>query len=114
MSRAPVHPIPIIGTTVALDLDMPGYGHLAVGQEAYGVRVRGRGGKGQTGASPMPVSLYRPCGRFLWVSPECPAAKLDPGVVIEPFGDGLTHPNAVIVRPAANFGVELMNQLPLR
>jgi hypothetical protein len=50
MSRAPVHPITIIGTTVALDLDMPGDGHLAVGQEAYGVRVSGRGGKGQTGA----------------------------------------------------------------
>ena len=50
MSRAPVHPIAIIGTAVALDLDMPGNGHLAVGQEAYGIRVSGRGGKGQTGA----------------------------------------------------------------
>ena len=49
LSRAPVAPGPLIGTAVALDLDMPSYGHLAVGQEAYGVRVSGRGGKGQTG-----------------------------------------------------------------
>src|SRR5262249_23026678 len=39
LSRAPVHPVTIIGTAVALDLDMPGYGHLAVGQEVPGVRV---------------------------------------------------------------------------
>ena len=50
LSRAPVHPIAIIGTTVALDFDMPSNGHLAVGQEAYGARVSGGGGKGQTGA----------------------------------------------------------------
>ena len=46
LSRAPVHPIAIIGAAVALDLNMPGNGHLTVGQEAYGIRVRGRGGKG--------------------------------------------------------------------
>ena len=33
LSRAPVDPVPIIGTAVALDLHMPGNGHLAVGQQ---------------------------------------------------------------------------------
>ena len=30
LSRAPVHPVPIIGTAVALDVHMPGNRHLAV------------------------------------------------------------------------------------
>jgi hypothetical protein len=48
LSRAPVHPIPIVGTTVALDLDMPSDGHLAVGQQVLDFGVHGGGGKGQT------------------------------------------------------------------
>jgi hypothetical protein len=36
---------------------MPGNGHLAVGQQVPGIGVGGRGGKGQTGAQPMPVPL---------------------------------------------------------
>src|SRR2546422_10286756 len=62
----------------------------------------------------MPVSPQRPCGRFLWVSPECPAAKFGPGEVIKPLIDGLAHPSAGRICPAPDFGVELMNQLPLR
>src|ERR671923_1969648 len=62
----------------------------------------------------MPVSPQRPCGRFLWVSPECPAAQFGPGEMIQPFIDSLAHPDAVIICPAPDFGVELMTQLPLR
>ena len=51
LSRAPVHPVPIIGTAVAFDLHMPCYGHLAVGQQVHGIGVSGRGGKGETGAT---------------------------------------------------------------
>jgi hypothetical protein len=50
LSRAPVHPVAIIGTPVALDLDMPDNGHIAVVQEAYGLWVCGGGSKGQTRA----------------------------------------------------------------
>ena len=48
------------------------------------------------------------------MSPECPAAKLGPGEVIEPVVDGLAYAGAVVVRPAPDFGVELVHQLPLR
>ena len=50
LSRAPVDPVPIIGTAVALDLDMPGEGHLAVCEEVRGVEIGGGSGKGQTHA----------------------------------------------------------------
>ncbi|OLE06413.1 MAG: hypothetical protein AUI36_42285 [Cyanobacteria bacterium 13_1_40CM_2_61_4] len=46
LSRAPVYPVPIRGTAVALDLHMPGDGHLAVGQQVYGIGVGDRGGQG--------------------------------------------------------------------
>src|ERR687888_331781 len=62
----------------------------------------------------MPISPQRPCSRFLWVSPECPAAPFGPGEVIKPFIDSLAHPDAVIICPAPDFGVELVKQLPLR
>ena len=114
MSRAPVHPIAIIGTAVALDLDMPGDGHLAVRQEVCGIGIGGGGGKGQTGAQPVPVPLHPPGGGLLRVSPVCPAAELCPGEVVEPFIDGLAHAGAVIVRPTPDFGVELADQLTLR
>jgi hypothetical protein len=41
LSSTPVHPVPIIGTAVALDLDMPGDGHLTVEVEVYRGRVEG-------------------------------------------------------------------------
>ena len=114
LSRAPVHPIALRGTTVAVDLAMPGHGPLAVGQEASGVRVRGGGGKGQTGASPMPGPLDRPCGGCLWVSPAGPAAQRGPGEVSEPVGDGVADAGAVGVRPAPDCGGALGHHLPLR
>jgi hypothetical protein len=78
LSRAPVDPVPIIGTAVALNLHMPGRGHLAVSPQVPGMRVGGRGGKGQTGVYPMPVPPDGPGGRFPRMSPACPVAKLDP------------------------------------
>ena len=114
LSRAPVDPVPIIGTAVALDLHMPGNGHLAVGQQVPGIGVGGRGGKGETGAYAMPVPPDGPSGRFPRMSPACPVAERDPGEVIEPFVDGLAHSDAVIVGPSPHGGVELVDQLPLR
>ena len=113
-SRAPVHPVPIRGTAVALDLDMPGKGHLAVPQEMRGIQIGGGGGKGQTGTQPVPVPFHPPGGSFLRVSPVCPAAELCPGEVVEPVIDGLTHSGAVIVRPTPDDRIELADQLPLR
>ena len=50
LSRAPVHPIAVIGTAMALDGDMPCNRHLAVSPKARRLRVGRRGGKGQAGA----------------------------------------------------------------
>ena len=85
---------------------------LAVGQQVR-IGVGGRGGKGETGASRMPVPPDGPGGGFPWVSPACPVAELDPGEVIEPFVDGVAHAD-VVVGPSPNDGVELADQRPLR
>src|SRR5207247_2345101 len=89
LSRAPGDPVPLIGTAVALDLDMPGNGHLAVGQQVRGIGVGGRGGKGETGAYAMPGPPDGPGGGCPRGSPACPVAELDPGEVIKPFVDGV-------------------------
>ena len=39
LSRAPVHPIAVIGTSIALDVDMPCNRHLAVSSKARRLRV---------------------------------------------------------------------------
>src|SRR5919197_2942906 len=114
LSCAPVHPVPIIGTAVALDLHMPGNRHLAVGQQVPGIGVGGRGGKGETGAYAMPVPPDGPGGGFPRVSPACPVAEFDPGEGIQPLVDGVAHSDAVVVGPAPNNGVALADQLPLR
>ncbi len=46
LSRTPVHPIAVVWTAVALDLDMPSNRHLAMSVEMNGLRAGGRGGKG--------------------------------------------------------------------
>jgi hypothetical protein len=46
LSPAPVHPVPIRGTAVAVHLHLPGKGHLAVRPQTPGIGVFGRGGKG--------------------------------------------------------------------
>jgi len=68
---------------VALDLAMPGEGHLAVRQEGRGIGIGG--------------------GGVLRVSPVCPAAARGPGEVVEPCRDGLAHAGALIVRPTPDF-----------
>ena len=50
LARNPVHPVTIIGTAVALDLDVPGEGHLTVCEEVRGVEIGWGRGKGQTPA----------------------------------------------------------------
>src|SRR4029453_16974572 len=47
LSGTPVHPLALIGTAVACDLDMPRDGHLTMGVEAHGIGGCGRGGKDQ-------------------------------------------------------------------
>src|SRR5262249_36957209 len=113
-SRAPVDPVPVLGTAVALDLHMPGHGHLAVGQQVHGIGVGGRGGQGETGAYVMPVPPDGPGGGCPRVSPACPVAECDPGEMVKPFGDGVAHADAVVVGPASHDGVERADQLPLR
>ncbi len=92
LSRAPVDPVPIIGAAVALDLHMPGNGHLAVGQQVHGIGVGGRGGKGETGAYAMPGPPDGPGGGCPRVSPAWPVAEFDPGEVVKPFVNGVRLP----------------------
>ena len=114
LSATPVHPIPIIRAAVACDLDMPGNRHLTMGVKVDGVRARGRGRKGSTGAEPMPIPLDGPSDGFGCVPLMCPVAELDPSQVVKSRVRDLTHPNAVVVRPAPDGGIELVDQRALR
>ena len=113
-SRAPIHPVTIIGTAIAPDFAMPCNGHLTVGEEMHGFRVRRRCGKDEMGPPSMPVPSYGLCDRLHWMTPVCPAAELFPQEVIESSIDGLAHTGAVIGCPAPNDRVELTDQYALR
>jgi hypothetical protein len=113
LSRAPVHPIAIIGTAIALDLHLPRHCHLTMGMEVDGVRPSGWGGEGTTGVKPMPVPLNNPSDGRGRVSSMCPAAELDPREVIKPRIHGFAHADAVIVCPSPDFGVELTDECAL-
>jgi hypothetical protein len=99
---------------VALDLHMPGHGHLAVGQQVHGIGVGGRGGTGETGAYAMPGPPDGPGGGLPRVSPACPVAECDPGEMVKSFGDGVAHADTVVVGPSPHDGGALAEQLPLR
>ena len=62
----------------------------------------------------MPVAPGDPSDRFARMSPACPGSELDPGEMIEPIVDGLTHPGAVVSGPPPDCGVELAHQQALR
>ena len=64
LSDAPVHPVPIVRATVALNLDMPFDRHLTVGEEVNGVPASRRCGKGSTLADPMPIPFDDPSDGF--------------------------------------------------
>jgi len=113
LSRAPRDPIPIIGTAIAPDFDMPGDGDLTMGLEVPGMRSSRRRGKGEAGAPPVPISLYHPrrgCGR---VTSVCPTTELGPGEGVEPGRDGLAHTGTVVVCPAPDGGIELTDHFAL-
>jgi hypothetical protein len=114
LSATPVHPIPIIRAAVACDLDMPSNRHLTMSVKADGVRARGRGSTGATGAEPMPIPLDGPSDGFGWVPLMCPVAEFDPSQLVKSRVYDLTHPNAIVVRPAADGGIELVDQRALR
>ena len=57
LSCAPVHPVAIVWTAMAHDLDMPSDGHLTMCVEMHGLRACGRRGKGPTGVEPVPISI---------------------------------------------------------
>ena len=72
LSRAPVHPIAIIGTAMALDLHMPRNRYLIMGMEVDGVWSSGWGGEGPTVSSrcqyrsithPMDLVACRRCAQ---------------------------------------------------
>src|SRR5262245_39092234 len=114
LSRAPIDPVPIIGTAVASDFDMPGDGDLTMEMEVPGMRSSSRRGKGEAGAHPVPVSLYHPRGGFGRVTSVCPTPELGPSEGVEASIDGLAHPDAVVVCPAPDGRVELTDRLALR
>jgi hypothetical protein len=98
LSCAPVHPIAVIGTAIALDFDMSGNRHLTVRPKARRFWVSRRGGTGQTRAQPMSVPSDGPGSRFPRMSPACPGLELDPGEMVEPMIHGLPHTGAVVIR----------------
>ena len=61
----------------------------------------------------MPVALYHPRRGFGRVTSVCPTPELDPGEGVEAGIHGLAHPNAVVVCPTPNDGVELTDHLAL-
>jgi hypothetical protein len=105
LARAPVDPVPILGTAVALALHLPGHGPLAVGQQGRGLEGGGRGGQGETGADAMPGPLDGPGGGWPRGSPACPVAELAPGEVREPCVDGMAYRAAVVGGPSPPGGV---------
>ena len=113
LSRAPIDPIAIIGTPGAPDFDMPGDGDLIMRVEVPGMRSGRRRGKGQAGAQSVPVALYHPRRGFGRVTSVCPTPELGPGEGVEAGIGGLAHPNAVVVCPAPDDGVELTDHLAL-
>ena len=110
LSDTPVHPIAIVRATVALNLDMPFDSHLTVCEKVNGVPACGRRGKGSTAADPMPVPFDDPSDGFRGMPPMCPVAELDPNQVVQSCISHLTDPNAVVIRPAPDFGIELIDQ----
>jgi hypothetical protein len=113
LSDTPVHPIAIVRATVSLNLDMPCDCHLTMRVKVGGVLARGRRGKGTTGADPMPVSVDDPSGGFRGVPSMCPVAEFNPGQIVQSCIGHLTHPNAIVIRPAPDFGIELIDQRAL-
>jgi hypothetical protein len=109
LSYTPVHPIPVVRAPVSSDLHMPRNRHFAMGPEVHGIAISGRGGKGHPSVQLMPIPLPYPAGGSPWMSSVCPAPKLFPGEKVEPIEGRLTHTGAVIVRPASDFRVELMD-----
>ena len=113
LSDTPVQPIAVIRTAIALYLHMSSNRYLTMHVEVDGIRSGGWGGEDSPGIEPVPVPLNGPPDRLGGVASVCPAAELDPREVIEPCVDGLAHPNAVVVRPPPDFGVELTDHLAL-
>jgi hypothetical protein len=114
LSCAPGHPIAIVRTAIALDVDMSHKRDLAVSPTARRVRGRRRGGQGQACAQSIPVAPGDPSERFARRSPAGPGSELDPGELIEPSVDGLPPTGAGVGSPAPDCGVELANQPALR
>src|SRR5919106_2934061 len=113
LSCTPVHPIPVVRAPVPSDLHVPRDRHLAMGYEVHSIGISGRGGKGHPGVQLTPIPLPYPADGSSWMSSVCPAAQLFPGEKVEPIEGCLTHTGAVIVRPAAHFWVELLDEGPL-
>src|SRR5688572_20658540 len=63
-SRAPVHPIAVIRTPVARDLNMPCNRHLTMREKVHRISVRGGCGKDQTRVLSAPIPILRPGDGF--------------------------------------------------
>ena len=83
LSDTPVHPIPIVRATVALNLDMPFDRHLTVREKVNGVPAGGRRGKGSAVADSMPVPFDDPSDGFRGMSSMCPVAEFDPDQMVQ-------------------------------
>ncbi len=114
LSSTPVHPISIVRTPIASDLDVSLDRDFVVEGERDQTFRDTRCRKDPARVSLGLVAVEYPSGRLLGVSPVRPVTELGPHQIIEPTESGFTYPAAVVIGPSPNFGIELLDQGDLR
>ena len=100
LSRAPIDPVPIIGTAVAPDFDMPGDGDLTAQVEVPGMRSEWPTWQRKRRVPSRCGIAVSPKGWFWSGDVGVPNYGSSPSEGVEASIDGLAHTDAVVVCPA--------------
>jgi hypothetical protein len=109
-SLTPIHPIPIVRTSIACDFRVAQPGGVPMGGEGRLTRTGRWRGQHLAGFLSVPVPVRHPPCRFVGVSPARPGTPLHPGETSQATKGRLTYPSAIVVGPTAYLGVELVDQ----